>query len=323
MIVFIITISLALGFSFANEVPEKRYHFARRMNVDTHGVNMNVYSFETLAGQGIRDCIESCKAKKLCKFINFDRRGKLCFLIGVKNDAILSVENYLEVKPGFYFGAKQEWSMEEEYNICDDCNRFGVCSNEICLDSGCTPPLKMDKAITKGNMYSVGNTVLYQCEDGYRTAHTNPVTSTCLGNGNWSLVKILCLPEAAFGQEVSGPGSKSYKLIRHRLKWDVAKETCVEMGGQLVNVRSQTEQTFIETSITENFDCYWTGGRRTNGVFSWLDGTALDSGYNNWNDNQPDSPPGSEDCVSMYRGYEYRWNDYGCTGTCHVICELT
>jgi hypothetical protein len=85
----------------------KEYHFARRIRA----VNGDMFGVEFLKNQDIKDCIESCKMSKACKYVNFEIRTMLCFLISVKAEYTLNVENYVEVKPGFYFGDKNEWPM--------------------------------------------------------------------------------------------------------------------------------------------------------------------------------------------------------------------
>ncbi|XP_053374918.1 sushi, von Willebrand factor type A, EGF and pentraxin domain-containing protein 1-like [Mercenaria mercenaria] len=195
---FIIRINAILFLSFAKHAVGNEFHFARRMKTDFHD-DMAVYNFETLTGQSINGCIELCKRKKRCKFINYERRPNLCFLIGIKNEANFQIGDYLEVKPGYYFGDKNEWNMEE-HEVCEQCSENGVCEiddgrdHSKCLNSGCGPPEQKENTIVLGGMFSVGSRIEYECKKGYKPIKNVPLRSVCLENGTWSAVEVECVP---------------------------------------------------------------------------------------------------------------------------------
>jgi hypothetical protein len=43
--------------------------------------------------------------------------------------------------------------------------------------------------------------------------------------------------------------------------------------------------------------------------------------YANWAPNQPDNGGQDENCVHLYPGFSYHWNDFPCHKLNHYICE--
>jgi hypothetical protein len=110
---FLVTIFLAI-FTNTNCL-NKVVQFSRRIKPDILNSNAfddgSLYVIEFVTRRAINDCIDLCKAKKACKFINFYRLANLCSLIGVIGNKHVQIENYLEIAPGYYFGAKEKWNM--------------------------------------------------------------------------------------------------------------------------------------------------------------------------------------------------------------------
>lgn len=71
----------------------------------------NVYVLEVITKQAVNNCVNFCKAKTACKYINYYRPANVCFLVGVIGNIQIAKENFLESAPGFYFGAKEDWDM--------------------------------------------------------------------------------------------------------------------------------------------------------------------------------------------------------------------
>jgi hypothetical protein len=84
------------------------FKFARRLNVD----NVNLYIADShLSMYGINDCIDACKRRKNCRFINYEPRTKLCQMINTIKEETFTTADHLETVPGFYFGDKTWWNM--------------------------------------------------------------------------------------------------------------------------------------------------------------------------------------------------------------------
>lgn len=104
-----------------------------------------------------------------------------------------------------------------------------------------------------------------------------------------------------------------YKLYDIGYVWDDAESFCESIGGYLMTITSQQEQTFAEKLLkggTKN--SYWLGSREKNRVYSWVTGEEFT--YSNWAYNQPDNHKKSdyEDCLMIYNGYNpYSRNEIG------------
>uniref|UniRef100_A0A3Q4BT78 C-type lectin domain-containing protein n=1 Tax=Mola mola TaxID=94237 RepID=A0A3Q4BT78_MOLML len=151
------------------------------------------------------------------------------------------------------------------------------------------------------------------------------------------------------GQRVckAGKGKPCYKLayfseLRRRLNFEDAALACRRDGGQLLSVKSTSEQKIIEQLITElrpTDGDFWIGLRRNRGgedsssncslQYYWLDGSK--STFRNWHSDEPSC--GFEVCVVMYHQpsappglgglYMFQWNDDNCETKNNFICKYT
>lgn len=88
------------------------------------------------------------------------------------------------------------------------------------------------------------------------------------------------------------------------VSWDEAEAICRALGGHLVSITSEGENSFV-TALTEkasssNNGYCWIGAYKNNGDWSWSDGETF-GGYTNWT-NEPES-------TSMYGVLYYEKND--------------
>uniref|UniRef100_A0A3Q3XL90 C-type lectin domain-containing protein n=1 Tax=Mola mola TaxID=94237 RepID=A0A3Q3XL90_MOLML len=145
----------------------------------------------------------------------------------------------------------------------------------------------------------------------------------------------------------AGKGKPCYKLayfseLRRRLNFEDAALACRRDGGQLLSVKSTSEQKIIEQLITElrpTDGDFWIGLRRNRGgedsssncslQYYWLDGSK--STFRNWHSDEPSC--GFEVCVVMYHQpsappglgglYMFQWNDDNCETKNNFICKYT
>src|SRR5262249_37646159 len=75
-----------------------------------------------------------------------------------------------------------------------------------------------------------------------------------------------------------------YRLFADEKTFDLAETACGAWGGHLVGVQSASEQSLIDTLITDNA---WLGGTdlHTPGTFTWVNGEPWT--YDNWNIGEP------------------------------------
>ena len=126
--------------------------------------------------------------------------------------------------------------------------------------------------------------------------------------------------------EWDGFDDSCYKVMTsfvysQRLSWENARAVCLGYGGDLISIRDEKEEEFIN-SLSSDFrnDLLWIGlnDRVNEGQFVWSDGTYFNSSvYSNWRTGDP-SHTGNEDCVGLRNNL---WNDQPCSYVRFYICE--
>ena len=104
--IFVFTLTLCI----VQNILAEHYHFAKRIRTTDDG-SMNLYTFETVLGIGIEQCVQTCKIKKRCKYINYRVPIHGCFLVGLVNNQHSSYEDVLEKKAGYVFANMSDWNM--------------------------------------------------------------------------------------------------------------------------------------------------------------------------------------------------------------------
>ena len=132
-----------------------------------------------------------------------------------------------------------------------------------------------------------------------------------------TLAALLALSAVAQAQKPSADGrqrfgEKTYRLLKERCAWHVAKQRCEAMGGALAAPRSKEENAFL-TRLAGRRQV-WLGGtdEGDEGGWRWTDGSPLS--YRNWAPGQPDNAGGREHYLRL--GPDGQWRDdhaAGCT----------
>ncbi|XP_047665780.1 C-type lectin domain family 6 member A-like [Tachysurus fulvidraco] len=127
-------------------------------------------------------------------------------------------------------------------------------------------------------------------------------------------------------------GLKSYYFPTHKLNWTQSRDYCVEKGGHLVIITSQTEQNFVVSQIGET---HWIGlnDLETEGQWMWVNNKPLkETGVTFWysspkGTNEPDNwkveDPSGENCAALGNvdGNTHNWFDASCRRIKKYICE--
>ncbi|XP_073513239.1 layilin isoform X1 [Phyllobates terribilis] len=151
------------------------------------------------------------------------------------------------------------------------------------------------------------------------------------------------------GQIVCKQGTQKpcYKIIyfhdtSRRLSFQEAQDECRRDGGDLMTIKSEAEQKFIQIliqSLTASDGDFWLGLRRIEeespsssdcqSLYSWVDGSKPT--FWNWYADEPSC--GSEVCVVMYYQpfaspgvggrYMFQWNDDQCNMKNNFICKYS
>ena len=108
-----------------------------------------------------------------------------------------------------------------------------------------------------------------------------------------------------------------YKLFEMSLSWSEAEEYCKGIGGHLVSVNSEQEQTFIESiSQVSSKINIWIGGFKNGESWMWTDGSTFE--YTNWDSYtgddgeeyiKPDNYWGNENYI-RYANYDLTFSSW-------------
>ncbi|KAK2810631.1 hypothetical protein Q5P01_000378 [Channa striata] len=139
------------------------------------------------------------------------------------------------------------------------------------------------------------------------------------------------------GWEHHGP--TCYYFSTNRSSWNQSREECRGRGGDLVQIDSREEQTFLEEKLREKMneaeDKFWIGLTDSvkEGKWLWVDGSELNTSLTFWSKNEqnkePDDwkeqNPDGEDCVRMGEkggAVDLKcWFDKSCNEPHRRICE--
>ncbi|XP_051271830.1 C-type lectin domain family 4 member E-like [Dicentrarchus labrax] len=130
-------------------------------------------------------------------------------------------------------------------------------------------------------------------------------------------------------------GRQCYYFSIDLLTWSKSRDECRQKGGDLVQIDSREEQTFLELKLREknNFewDVFWIGltDSEKEGTWLWVDGSPLNESLTFWFLGEPDNWTGNDpdgaDCVRMGKKAGApdmkRWFDESCKYTYRSICE--
>ena len=152
-----------------------------------------------------------------------------------------------------------------------------------------------------------------------------------------ALLLALCfVAVASFGEDLQSPFTKKrplgvpsdaaffngkwYKVYLEReVKWNVARDKCGYLGGQLCVIHDQPTQDFVR-GLAKGLEL-WLGAtdEKVEGLWKWVDGTEMK--YKAWSKYQPDNAAGAENYLEIARNGA--WNDLSLKSKAVVgyICE--
>ncbi|XP_076874495.1 C-type lectin domain family 4 member E-like isoform X2 [Brachyhypopomus gauderio] len=137
-----------------------------------------------------------------------------------------------------------------------------------------------------------------------RTRNTGPVNSDTHARQGWLYFS-----------------SRLYYISTEKKPWIESRQDCRERGADLVIINSREEQEFLSKHLSSRTAWIGLTDRDSEGVWKWVDGTALTTGY--WSSGEPNSLSGDEDCVidDFTSNTIWNWADYPCTRNFIWICE--
>ncbi|XP_041811591.1 hepatic lectin-like [Chelmon rostratus] len=129
-------------------------------------------------------------------------------------------------------------------------------------------------------------------------------------------------------------GGHCYYFSTNRSPWNRSREECRRKGGDLVQIDSTEEQSFLAMKLRDKMsfpeDRFWIGltDSQEEGAWLWVDGSPLNIRLAFWSDRQPDDWKGEdkdgEDCARMGEkgsSHPNSWFDKSCKRSQKSICE--
>uniref|UniRef100_A0A3Q2P5Q2 C-type lectin domain-containing protein n=1 Tax=Fundulus heteroclitus TaxID=8078 RepID=A0A3Q2P5Q2_FUNHE len=126
-------------------------------------------------------------------------------------------------------------------------------------------------------------------------------------------------------------GGNCHNFSTRRSSWNESRDSCKDLGGDLVKIDSIEEQRRVGDLMKYPEDMFWIGltDSQEEGRWLWVDGSPLDTCWNFWRKGQPDDLSANNlsgaDCGRM--GDEGGpddlkcWHDRGCDYRQKSICE--
>ncbi|XP_060570423.1 perlucin-like protein [Ruditapes philippinarum] len=116
--------------------------------------------------------------------------------------------------------------------------------------------------------------------------------------------------------------SACYLFSHDTEDWANAVTLCQILGGHLVEIEDDIENQYIVAQAKLYNSAFWIGLNDLQEENSWMWVNSNDPvKYANWAPNQPDNGGQDENCVHLYPGFSYHWNDFPCHKLNHYICE--
>ena len=112
-----------------------------------------------------------------------------------------------------------------------------------------------------------------------------------------------------------------YLILTDKASWFDAYKNCVNLGGHLVTITSEEEQTFLTTYMNSQAfsSTAWLGAYSDSESWHWVNGEMFE--YTNWKSGQPSYSDDAEYYASInYNGFGY-WNDLRPLSKYGYICE--
>ncbi|XP_060590435.1 uncharacterized protein LOC132745503 [Ruditapes philippinarum] len=135
--------------------------------------------FTIIIGISFVQCLQECGLRKHCGALNFWRKVSGCELFADSVDGDLNDWNCLHI-------------FAKDIHIdkpCTHCVLGDVCDSvsATCRTKECPPDLLPSNSTHYGNMFSIGFTVRYLCNDGYMIIGGGvKETAICMDNGRWN-----------------------------------------------------------------------------------------------------------------------------------------
>ena len=193
-----------------------------------------------------------------------------------------------------------------ENNVNSDTGEYKISLKTSLSNGSFSTPGSKDKEY-QGNFYKTPQLIHFHLD----IPHPTPSDEKLL------IVNV----DAAEGVEwFYSAQDKRMKLYQNKLNFAEAESFCVNLGGHLASVGSETTDREV-SEITDGLQEHvWLGGtdEAVEDVWVWLDGTPWN--YTKWAKYEPNNSGNDEDCLQ--RESDERWHNVGCGRQNTFICTV-
>ncbi|XP_071142757.1 perlucin-like protein [Mytilus edulis] len=114
-----------------------------------------------------------------------------------------------------------------------------------------------------------------------------------------------------------------YLFSSEHLNWFTAQSSCRAHNARLAEVETKVLADYlisVAKLLNKNVH-YWLGGRddSTDGIWTWSSSDRVFT-YTAWGPGEPNGHA-NENCLDMYYGHQWKWNDDVCTSLRPYVCE--
>ncbi|XP_076084322.1 perlucin-like protein [Mytilus galloprovincialis] len=114
-----------------------------------------------------------------------------------------------------------------------------------------------------------------------------------------------------------------YLFSKEHLSWYTAQSSCRAHNARLAEVETKDLSDYL-ISVAKLLDKsvdYWLGGRddAIDGTWFWSSSDRVFT-YSEWGPGEPNGYR-YENCVDMFVGHQWKWNDANCSSSQYYICE--
>lgn len=144
------------------------------------------------------------------------------------------------------------------------------------------------------------------------------------GPQQWKMQNAVNLIEKAGNDYLITPGMGAHKLHIRKLSWTKARRICIQEGGHLAIINSNSEEKILLGLLDENKVTHaWFGIHDLYEEGDWntiMDEPLETAGYSNWRPNQPDNYNGKQHCGVFLK--DGGIDDVECSATYSFFCEI-
>lgn len=114
---------------------------------------------------------------------------------------------------------------------------------------------------------------------------------------------------------------KCVRIVKHRLPWDFARQSCRKVGGHLLTMRDHVRRSRMQSLLSASAvnESVWIGLRRQVNSLRWDDG--LDDDWKAetlWPWDRSNAPSPQRECTMMR---DHRWDMADCNTPMYFVCE--